>query len=332
MTSLPAPAKVRRVLVVDDSAFMRRVIADMIGSTGEFEVIGTGRDGEDAIRQVRALELGAVDFVQKPSGPISLDLASVREQLFGALRAAADAQCRPRISVVPSSRDYVRTTAEQRFATTVGTTTVGMGARALQRDVREPRYLLCIASSTGGPAALSCIVPQLTLPDGAACIVVQHLPPAFTASLAQRLHSVSRAPVVEVSNGMRLLSGVVYIARGGYHIVVEKEGGLHFSLTEEPPLWGVRPAADPLFASVARCFGARTLGVVLTGMGRDGADGLRVIRSAGGIAVVQDPDTSIVSGMPAAALELAGADHVSSLDLMASTIEGALQNLVGRSA
>lgn len=327
-----------RVLVVDDSAFMRRLVSEIVSSTGEFEVVGTARDGVDALRQislldpdyvtldvdmpsldglacldrimrdwprpvimlsaggsdgradaaVHALERGAVDFVRKPSGAISLDLELVSEPLLEALRAAA----------CTAARDS-STSAQQ----------------------HAPTFLVCIAASTGGPAALSHIIPQLPHFAQAAVLIVQHMPAGFTTTLAARLHGMSRLAVHEAVHGDPVRAGHVYVAPGGFHLQV---GGTRDAplalLNREDAVWGVRPAADRLFTSVAAYAGASCLGVVLTGMGRDGADGLLAVRRAGGLALVQERTSCVIPGMPDAALRLAGADGVVALRDMAGAI------------
>ncbi len=348
--------RVHRVLVVDDSAFMRRVVSDIVASSGEFTVVGTARDGIDALRQVialdpdivtldvdmpeldglsvlgrimterpravvmlsaggangganstlRALELGAVDFVRKPSGAISLDLEDVSDELLDALRAAActnlDTLPRPMPASAVSSRGV--TTAVTRST---------VASAALQ--------VVCIAASTGGPAALARVIPRLPRFAHAAVVIVQHMPPGFTASLAARLHGASRLSVHEAVQGEPLLAGHAYVAPGSLHVrLVGTQQEPTLALDSGPSMWGVRPAADPLFTSAATLFGAASVGVVLTGMGRDGADGLAAIRQAGGTGIVQHRDSAVISGMPDAALRIAGADRIVMLDDMADAI------------
>jgi two-component system, chemotaxis family, protein-glutamate methylesterase/glutaminase len=338
------------VLVVDDSAFMRKIITELIDASGEFRVIGTARNGFDALKQIhslapdivtldvempeldgiqalgyimseqprpvvmlsaadgngseltlRALELGAVDFVRKPSGPISLDLGSVRLRLLDALRAASVVNLRG-----------VRMLGRLRSVTP-----------SLPRgtDARIARRLVAIAASTGGPRALAEIAPMLPRRIDAAIAVVQHMPPGFTRSLAQRLDGVCPLTVREAEDGEPVLHDHVYIAPGGMHMrIVRGVAGPTIVLDREAPVWGVRPSADPLFRSVAETFGPDAIGVVLTGMGRDGAAGLRAIRDAGGGAIVQDKESSVINGMPQAALTLAGADRIVPLGAIAATI------------
>ena len=357
---MPPPS----VLVVDDSAFMRRLISQILESSGEFRVAGTARNGLDALQKVhtldpelvtmdvdmpeldglqalgyimsetprpvvmlsaatthsghdatfRALELGAVDFVRKPSGPISLDLAKVTNRLLSALRAAAQANVRG-VRMLAVTRLPVRGTPAKPSLSIQSTeprvTPAGTGARRV----------VAIASSTGGPRALAELVPSLPRFLGAAVLVVQHMPAGFTKSLAQRLHAMSKLPVSEAEAGEPVLEDRVYLAPGGLHMALEGTlGATTIALDDSAPIWGVRPSADPLFRSVAERFGPDAVAVVLTGMGRDGADGTRAIREGGGRAVLQDRSTSTIFGMPNAALQIAGADRVAALGEIAPAI------------
>jgi two-component system, chemotaxis family, protein-glutamate methylesterase/glutaminase len=340
------------VLVVDDSAFMRKLASDILEQSGEFRVVGTARNGLDALRQIhvldpqivtldvempeldglqtlgyimselprpvvmlsaaettqgrdvtlRALELGAVDFVRKPSGPISLDLAIITDQLLAALRAATQVNLRG-----------VRMLARPEV--------LSPPAGEPARSAPAARRIVAIATSTGGPRALAEVIPALPPTLDAAVVVVQHMPAGFTRSLAQRLNAASALPVAEATSGELLVSGRVYLAPGGRHMRVDVSDGMpRVVLDDTPPVWGVRPAADVLFRSVARHFAGDCGGVVLTGMGRDGAEGLRIIRDAGGWRIVQDRETSTIFGMPQAALAAAGADRVLPLSAVAGGV------------
>lgn len=337
------------VLVVDDSALVRQVISDLLNASGEFRVVGTAADGLDAIRKVhaldpqlvtldiqmpeldglqtlgylmresprpvvmlsaleapsggdltiRALELGAVDFVRKPRGDEALDGGRLREALLAALRGALG-------SNLGATRMIARTPAVTRRRAVV----TGHATR-----------VVAIAASTGGPRALAEIVPALPPDLDAAVLVVQHMPRGFTESLARRLDRLSWLPVAEARDGEPVLANRVYVAPGGRHMLVSAgRAGACITLSDEVPVWGMRPSADPLFQSVAGCFGPRAVGVVLTGMGRDGAEGLRFMRQAGGWAVVQDRQSATVFGMPLIALRTAGADCVAPLREIAQAI------------
>lgn len=342
---------VSTVLVVDDSAFMRRLIAQIVDASNEFRVVGTARNGLDALRQIhaldpqivtldvempeldgvqtlgyimsetprpvvmlsaaateggvdltlRCLELGAVDFVRKPSGPISLDLATVSGTLIGALRAATEVNL-----------GGVQALARPRYVESAAQAPHPAGAVAA----------VAIASSTGGPRALAEVIPSLPADLQAAVLVVQHMPAGFTKSLASRLDLMSRLRVAEAVDGETIETNRVYLAPGGLHMqVVAGPNGRHcIALDDSPAMWGVRPAADPLFSSVAQHFRQAAVGVVLTGMGRDGAEGLRMIRSNGGMGVVQDQATSTIYGMPQAALQRAGAERVAPLGEIGAAI------------
>ncbi len=341
------------VLVVDDSAFMRRLITQIIDGAPDFRVVGTARNGLDALRQIhaldprivtldvempeldgmqtlgyimsetpravvmlsaattdggadltlRCLELGAVDFVRKPSGPISLDLETVSETLLGALRAATQVNLGSvKVMMRPRVADVARPTTPPPLPGGAG-------------------RVVAIASSTGGPRALAEVIPNLPGDLQAAVLVVQHMPAGFTKSLAARLDLMSKLAVTEAVNGEAVHTNRVYLAPGGLHMtVVSDDRGPRIVLNDSAPVWGVRPAADPLFISVARLFGPAAVGVVLTGMGRDGAEGLRIMREAGARGVVQDRATSTIYGMPQAALQRAGADLVAPLGDVASAI------------
>jgi two-component system chemotaxis response regulator CheB len=353
MSSESGAAHLPTVLVVDDSAFMRRLVSDIVARSGAFRVVGTARNGFEALRQIhaldpeivtldvempeldglqtlgyimsetprpvvmlsaaettrgrdvtlRALELGAVDFVRKPSGPISLDLAIVADQLLAALGAATQVNLR---GVGMLARPEVVVVAPE-------------PARA--RALPAARTVVAVATSTGGPRALAEVIPALPASLAAAVLVVQHMPAGFTKSLAARLDAASHLDVTEAADGDVLHEGRVYLAPGGRHMRVHVQDGLpRLVLDDSAPIWGVRPAADILFRSVARHFAGACGGVVLTGMGRDGAEGMRAIREAGGWCVVQDRDTSTIFGMPQAAMHAAGADRVAPLADVAAAV------------
>lgn len=347
---MSADTRKPRVLVVDDSAFMRRMTSQIIDDSGEFVVVGTARNGFEALKQIhamdpdivtldvdmpeldglsalgyimsetprpvvmlsagttssgheatfRALELGAVDFVLKPSGSISLDLSIITNRLLDALRAAAAANPSGLRMLPRISRD---------------------GLPPVPESTSRATSAVVIAASTGGPRALAAVVPRIPRGLPAALLIVQHMPAGFTRSLAQRLDAISPMHITEAEEGDPVVHGRGYVAPGGYHMTVRNDGaGPVIALDTSPPLWGVRPAADKLFRSAAAVFGSSIVAAVLTGMGRDGAEGTRVIREGGGLAVLQDRETATIFGMPQAALQIAGADRIAPLNEIGSAI------------
>lgn len=317
--------------MVEDSALMREVIGEVVNGSAEFEVVANATTGYEAIRLVheadpaivtldlempdlggletlryimaeaprpvvilsgcspataeptlRALDRGAVDFVMKPAGDSRDRLNELRSRLLAALRGARLARLanlgprtyRPRAD----SRSNVKPSLASR--------------------------IIAMAASTGGPRALAELLPRLPASLDAAIIVVQHMPAMFTTAFAERLDRLSRIPVAEAENGVTLRSGQIYLAPGGRHLAMRRDSD-HAWLTHEDnePVCGVRPSADVLFRSVASRFGPQSLGIVLSGMGRDGTAGLRVMRAAGGTTITQDEATSVLFGMPKHAAE-----------------------------
>jgi len=344
-----------RVLVADDSAFMRKVLSDMFAAEPDFQVVDTARNGLMAVEKVKqyrpdvvvldvqmpvmdgltALELimrecptpvimfssltyegaqatlqalaaGAVDFVAKADGPIS-NIDSVRQELITKCRLAVHARVTgtvsPRSSAVPL-------TVKRSIP--------------LNRSTRN-EYIVAIGASTGGPRALQEVITNLPpdLPCG--IVIVQHMPPGFTRSLAERLNNLTALTVKEAADGDVVHPATVFIAPGDYHMEVDRDGQQTVvRLNQKPAIGGLRPAVDPLMKSVARHYGPRAVGVILTGMGRDGAEGIKEIKRNNGYTIAEDQSTAVIYGMPKAAIELGVVDAVVPLPAIAEAIVNAV--------
>ena len=332
-----------RVLVVDDSAFMGHVITRELNVDARVTVVGAASNGDEAITMardlqpdvvtldiempkldgisalprildvckarvimlssnegigqantVRALELGAVDFILKPGGSISPNLGSIRETLLRAVHGAAAATVQPRQST-PTSL-----TSEQ------------------QARLKRPRgsgsiarRLVIIGSSTGGPQALTTVIPHLPADLDAGVIIVQHMPAGFTASLAARLNDISALAVREAVEDDKVMTGEVLIAPGDYHLrLVNEMGAIRVKLDQGPRVHGVRPSVDVSFISATEAWPGIVSGVVLTGMGSDGATGSEAIRKAGGWIIAQDQASCVIYGMPRSVIEAGQASTV----------------------
>ncbi|MHC6179271.1 protein-glutamate methylesterase/protein-glutamine glutaminase [Clostridium sp. JNZ X4-2] len=356
-----------KVLVVDDSALMRKIISDMIDDDPSIEVIGTARNGEDLLNKLslnfrknmpdiitldvemprmdgitalgelkkrginvpvivlssiskegtkltmECLEAGAFDFLPKPSGTISLDIDKVRTELIKKIKAA-----------------YGNIIKMQKFSTMVhrNKSREEIGAASLKTNAEETEDCrmntrksidaVVIGASTGGPKALYSVITEFPENMGVPVFVVQHMPVGFTRAFAERLDSNSRIKVVEAQDGTNIEDNTVYIAPGGFHMEVWRDKKIHLNV--EPAIWGVRPAVDKLFISASRVYGDNIISAVLTGMGRDGANGTVEIKKNGGITISEDESTCTIYGMPKAAYATGKVDMVLPIDKIAGEI------------
>lgn len=321
-----------KVLVVDDSAFMRKVITEALEQDPSIKVIGTARNGTTALEKVRelspdvvsldymmpekdgldalqelvkdyampvvmvssytpkgadvtmrALELGAVDFVLKPRVR-GEGLAEFQNELIHKVKIASVSVPQP-----------LRVTRRRPLVSVAGPETLSKIGR-----------LVVIGSSTGGPQALQKVVPMIPKDIRATIVIIQHMPEKFTKSLAQRLDQLSELHVTEAKDGDKVKKGNAYINPGGFHMRIDGDGVL--SLNQEPPIGGLRPRVDVLMESAARHFRDDVIGIVLTGMGNDGARGMTAIKKAGGRTMVQEESTCVVSGMPKSVIKAGCAD------------------------
>jgi len=337
-----------RVLIVDDSALMRKALKEIIMTDSSLEVVGTARDGQDAIEKVHdlkpdvvtmdinmpvmdgltslqyilseypeipvlmvssltaegalttfeALELGAFDYVAKPSGTVSSNIHIVGREIIQKVKLAFKSVNKKSI------RDRIQrcnsVTAQKRFA-----------------PVKKPDFtrskeltkVVVIGISTGGPGTLMEVLPMLPQELRAAVIIIQHMPPSFTSSFARRLNDACRIPVKEAEAGDVLQNGRGYLAPGGYQLVVRGEGGT--IRLPSTPKTVFMPSVNVTMESVLdACGGENVIGVLMTGMGDDGADAMIKIRRAGGVTIAEDESTAVVFGMPREAIERGGAEIV----------------------
>ncbi len=329
-----------KALVVDDSNFMRRAIAMLLESDREIEVVGLARSGEEAlsligklapdvvtldvemegmdgvttlghimerhptpvimfsaytragaVTTIKALRMGAVDFVEKPSGSISMDLSRVRDDLIAKVKIAARSRLKRPLAAPPGRR-----------------------ARRAFDALRKPRQsILAVGSSTGGVQALQVLLASLPVDFSAPVLVVQHMPAQFTSSLAEDLDRSVPLKIFEARHGQDIESGGVYIAPGGIHTCVKKTSAaapVRIHLTREPRSCFLRPSVDVMMSSVARVYGPNAVGLILTGMGGDGTEGMRCMKERGALTMAQDQATSVVYGMPRSAIEAGVVDNV----------------------
>jgi len=372
-----------KLLVVDDSAFMRKLISDFFVGNSKVEVVGTARNGKDAIRKIQslqptvvtmdiempemngldalkeimticpvpvvmlssttqrgaenalsAIELGAVDFVAKPSGAISLDLHKIQTELVHKVEQA---------SLVPISKlkkpsgskrqqeHTLRASTIRRESFNEGKVTPPDNVVPTRAQLSKPqmewksvgRKIVLIGTSTGGPRALQEVITKIPKSIQAPILIVQHMPAGFTKSLATRLDQLSEITVKEAEQGDILQNGVAYIAPGGYHLKLKKVGTSFGVVLDnnEPPRSGHRPAVDVMFEDVSQFKEFDKVAVIMTGMGQDGSNGLKALKSTGNvIAIAESVETCIVYGMPKAAVETQLVDEVADVDDIAQTI------------
>ena len=251
---------------------------------------------------LRALTLGAVDFVAKTAGPIS-SIVDVQPEIIAKARSAVRANVRQLIKPLQERQQ------EKKLFTAPVSSPVGSG------------QIVAIGTSTGGPRALQEVLIRLPgdLPCGV--VIVQHMPAGFTKSLAERLNTVSELTVKEAEHNDVVRPGNVYIAPGSYHMVLEMEGGKTvIKLNQDPPIGGLRPAVDPMMESVAKIYGSQAIGVILTGMGHDGSKGMQAIKRQHGNTIAEDMTTAVVYGMPKSAIELNVVDRIVPLPEVAGEI------------
>ena len=345
-----------RVLIIDDSAFVRQILTEIMSSDPAIEVVGAApnpivardmiktlnpdvltldiemprMDGlaflerimalrpmpvvmissltqKGADTALRALEMGAVDFVAKPLVGLVEGLPVLRDEIIAKIKTAAMANIRPRASVKPQ-----------------------LASRPPGASFNSSEKIVAIGASTGGVEALQNLLLAFP-PDSPAIVITQHMPAMFTASFATRLNQLCSLTVSQAKNGERVLPGHVYLAPGGYHLELARNGANYVCrVHEEAPVSGHRPSVDVLFRSVAHAAGANAVGIILTGMGKDGAMGLLEMRAAGASTVGQDEATCVVYGMPKAAFDCGAVAIELPLNKIAAYVLERSEALVGR--
>jgi len=332
-----------KVLVVDDSAFMRKIITDFLATSSEIEVIGKAKNGQEAIEKITrlrpdvvtmdmempvldglqalgyimsecptrvimltaaesklgdltmtAFQYGAVDFIQKPSGSISLDMEKIGEDLIKKVLAAVHVDIHKLVFIEEKTIKKEKIVPIQKIST---------------------KKIVIIGTSTGGPRALQQVIPLLPADLRVPVLVVQHMPAGFTKSLAERLNSQSLLRVREAVEGDIIQTGTVLVAPGDFHMIIKQQkinGELRevIGLTKGERVQGVRPSIDVLLESVAQIYGQNSIGVILTGMGSDGSNGIKKLKLVGGKVIAEDESTCVVYGMPRSVIEQKLADYI----------------------
>ena len=365
--------------MVDDSAFMRKLISDFFVGNPRVEVVGTARNGKDAITKIQklkpdvvtmdvempelngldalkeimlvcpvpvvmlssttqngaentlmAIEYGAVDFVTKPSGTISLDLHKIQEELVRKVEQAAlvpISKLKRPYRMKQRERELMKVNVKKESMNNskimISTPPAVVANKERNEWSRTSKKVVLIGTSTGGPRALQEVITKLPKQIQAPILIVQHMPAGFTKSLATRLNQLSDITVKEAEQGDILQNGVAYIAPGGYHLKLKKVG-TSFGVVldnQELPRAGHRPSVDVMFEDVSKFKEFDKIAVIMTGMGYDGSNGLKALKDTGNVvAIAESAETCIVYGMPKAAVETQLVDEVADVDEIAQTI------------
>ncbi|GGA16019.1 protein-glutamate methylesterase/protein-glutamine glutaminase [Psychrobacillus lasiicapitis] len=357
----------KKLLIVDDSAFMRKLIGDFFKDSNVIEVVGIARNGKDAIQKIKALKpdvvtldvempemngldalkrimaetpvavimlssttqrgteitlqamaYGAVDFVAKPSGTISLDLHKIKDELVAKVENAAH------VTISKLNKETTklpRTTPKLLDRKSVASNLVS--TKRVSNWSKTTKKMVLIGTSTGGPRALQEVITKLPKNMQAPVLIVQHMPAGFTKSLAERLNQLAEIEVKEAENGDIIRNGQAYIAPGGYHMKIQKVGSTYCIVldNEEAPRAGHRPSVDVLFEDNSHYNDFDKIAVIMTGMGSDGSKGLVELKKNGHVvAIAESADTCIVYGMPKAAVETKAVNEIVDLENIAKAI------------
>jgi len=349
-----------RALIVDDSAFMRKSLSIMLSSDEDIEVVDTAKDGLDGLEKAKALkpdiitldvemprmdgltalkrimaeaptsvimvssittegaestltalELGAADFISKETSFVSVNIIKIKEDLINKIKAITK-----------------QSMLKQRLARIKGTASAETKPPPFTRVRALPNFgynSIALGISTGGPLSLQKVIPALSESINIPIFIVQHMPPKFTKSLADRLNGMSKLKVKEAEDKEVVSNGTVYIAPGGFHMKIKKgsPGSSVINISETPDSTLHRPSVDIMMDSVIELYGKKTLGVIMTGMGKDGINAISKLKSLGGYCLAQDEASCVVYGMPKAVVEAGYADVVAPLDKIANIINKA---------
>lgn len=333
-------AKKVRVLIVDDSRLVRKMVSDILKRDSSIEIIGEAKDGEEAVKLTCELKPDVVlldiilpkkdgitalkEIMSKCPVPVVLFSSVAKEESLITIEAleegAVDFILKPGATPVPLSLDDIANELIRKIkiAASVGRTKLTI-RRAIKSLVSLKKttqktsasIITVIGASTGGPPIISYIMSKLNSNLPTAILIVQHMPPLFTKVFAERLDKISPFKVKEAEDNDIILNGHAYVAPGGKHMVVEPRGNdLVIRIIDGPRVHGVKPAVDVTLKSVAEHAGRRSIAIILTGMGHDGAQGCLLLKKRGGIVVAQDRRTSVVYGMPKAVADIGIADLV----------------------
>ena len=339
------------VLIVDDSALMRKILSDILSSDHDIRVIGTAMNGliaiervkklnpdvvtmdlrmpemdgisaikaimkecpvpiiivsaytkEDSKEAIEGMEAGAVDFIQKPSGEISKDIELIKEQIINKVRTAAGAKVKKLEIAAPPAQDFTSAKKDK---------------------------ILVIGASTGGPQTLEYLLIGFPKNFPVPILIAQHMPPEFTKTFASRLNQICYIDVKEAEEGDTIKEGCALIAPGGFHMVLEKEKEKSKSriklIKDDAGELGPKPSVNMLFRSAAKIFEKNTIGVILTGMGKDGTDGCREIKRFEGTVIAESEESCVIYGMPKSVIDERLADDIVTLEKMAGRIISAIE-------
>lgn len=340
-----------KVLIVDDSALIRKILTDILKTDDEILVVGTAKDGKEALDKIeilkpdiitmdiemplmdglttlkhvvsrfklpvimissltlkgaeltlKALDEGAVDFLPKPTNIFSLNQDDIKAEIIEKIKIGSKSKLYIKKPIYNLEKPKIQN-------------------KIIKKSEEDFNSIVVIGTSTGGPRALQTLISEIPNDINATIVIVQHMPPKFTKSLADRLNSTSNIPIKEAEEGDILLRGCGYIAPGDYHITIVKESiNLVIRLNKNPQVMGLRPTVDVLMESVADIYGYSKMGVILTGMGSDGTKGIVKMKKSGSYNIAQDESTSVVYGMPKSAIASNCIDEILPLDKIALRI------------